>query len=186
MKKLSVSAFVAVGIGAALFFVLGRFASIPVFANTTVNIQYAVLALLAVLYGPVAGGLVGLIGHILIDFSWGYGLWWSWILSSAIAGCVIGLVSLKFAKLKVEEGVFGKAELAWFNIANVIGNGIAWFLVAPVLDILIYQEPSDKVFTQGLIAGAANIVTTAVIGSLLLLAYSKTRTKKGSLKKEDE
>ena len=30
-----------------------------------------VLGLLAAMYGPVAGGLIGFIGHALIDLSWG-------------------------------------------------------------------------------------------------------------------
>ena len=43
---------VAVGIGAALFFVLGRFVAIPSpVPNTNLSLQYAVLALLAAMYG---------------------------------------------------------------------------------------------------------------------------------------
>jgi len=53
-----------------------------------------------------------------------------------------------------------------------------------VLDILIYAEPVNKVFTQGLTAGALNIASVAVIGSLLAIAYAKTRTKQGSLTRE--
>lgn len=180
MKTLSVKTFVAIGIGAALFFVLGRFASIPVFANTSVNIQYALLAFMAVVFGPVAGALIGLIGHALIDFTT-YGPWWSWILTSAVVGLVIGFFG---RKINVESGSFTQKDAISFNIANVIGNAIGWILIAPTLDILIYQEPANKVYTQGLIAGVANIVTTAVVGTLLLYAYSKTKTKKGSLDRE--
>ena len=68
----SIKTVVAVGIGAALFFVLGRFVAIPSpVPNTNISLQYAVLALLATMYGPVAGGLIGFIGHALIDLSWG-------------------------------------------------------------------------------------------------------------------
>ena len=64
----SIKTVVAVGIGAALFFVLGRFVAIPSpVPNTNISLQYAVLALLAAMYGPVAGGLIGFIGHTLID-----------------------------------------------------------------------------------------------------------------------
>ena len=59
-----IKTFVAVGIGAALFFVLGRFVAIPSpVPNTNISLQYAVLGLLAAMYGPVAGGLIGFIGH---------------------------------------------------------------------------------------------------------------------------
>ena len=44
----SIKPVVAVGIGAALFFVLGRFVAIPSpVPNTNISLQYAVLALLA-------------------------------------------------------------------------------------------------------------------------------------------
>ena len=56
-------------------------------------------------------------------------------------------------------------------------------MIAPVLDILIYGEPANKVFVQGLAAGIANIVTTAIVGTILLFGYSKTRTKSNSLTK---
>ena len=43
----SIKTVVAVGIGAALFFVLGRFVAIPSpVPNTNISLQYAVLALL--------------------------------------------------------------------------------------------------------------------------------------------
>ena len=72
----SIKTVVAVGIGAALFFVLGRFVAIPSpVPNTNISLQYAVLALLAAMYGPVAGGLIGFIGHALIDLSWGGSPW---------------------------------------------------------------------------------------------------------------
>ena len=65
---------VAIGIGAALFFVLGRFVAIPTpIPNTSINIQYAILAVFAVLYGPLVAALAGLIGHVLIDAT-GYGI----------------------------------------------------------------------------------------------------------------
>ena len=75
MKKFSVKTIVAIGIGAALFFVLGRFVAIPSpVPNTNISVQYGLLAFLAVVYGPVAGALIGFIGHTLIDFSLGSGI----------------------------------------------------------------------------------------------------------------
>ncbi len=54
-----------------------------------------------------------------------------------------------------------------------------------MLDILIYAEPVEKLFAQGLMAAVANIITTGVVGTLLLLGYAKTVVKRGSLEKED-
>ena len=118
MKKMSIKTVVAVGIGAALFFVLGRFVAIPSgVPNTNISLQYAVLGLLAAMYGPVAGGLIGFIGHTLGDLSWGGSPWWSWVIASAFTGVVVGLFSKKIA---IEEGTFGKKEVITFAIANVV------------------------------------------------------------------
>jgi energy-coupling factor transport system substrate-specific component len=182
MQKFTVKTIVAIGIGAALFFLLARFASIPVFANTYISFQYALLAFFAVLFGPIAGLLIGLIGHVLTDLSFGFGLWWSWIFVSAIVGFGFGFV---MKGVNVELGEFNNAKAVLrFVIGAVIIHLVCWGLIAPVLDILIYAEPANKVFVQGLIAGVANAVTAAVIGSILLFIYSKTRPKTGSLKKD--
>ncbi|MGN0166522.1 MAG: ECF-type riboflavin transporter substrate-binding protein [Acetatifactor sp.] len=180
MKKLSVKSVVAIGIGAALFFVLGKISIPTPVPNTYISLQYAIQGVFATLFGPIAGLLIGFIGHTLIDVT-SYGPWWSWIIASAFAGLVIGLITLK---LDINEGL-DKKKVIRFNVAQIIAHVLAWGLVAPVLDIVIYAEPVEKLFAQGLMAAVANIITTGVVGSLLLLAYAKTIVKKGSLSKED-
>ena len=94
MKKSPVVTVVAVGIGAALFFVLGRFVSIPSpVPNTNIATQYGLLAFMAALFGPLAGLLIGLIGHALADFSFGWGIWWSWVIASAVFGGLMGIAT---------------------------------------------------------------------------------------------
>ena len=71
MKNNSIKTVVATGIGAALFVVIGLVINIPTFVpNTSIQLQYAVQALLSILFGPV----VGFIGHALKD-SIQYGPW---------------------------------------------------------------------------------------------------------------
>lgn len=178
MQKISVKTSVAIGIGTAIFFLLARFVSIPVFANTNVTFQYAVLGFFAAVYGPIAGLLIGFIGHALTDLSFGYGLWWSWIIVSAFIGFTSGFF---FKGVDMEAGEFNKKIAIRFVIGTIIVHLVGWGLIAPVLDILIYAEPANKVFVQGLIAGVSNIITTVIVGTLLLFAYNKTRTQSGSL-----
>jgi len=183
MKKVSVKTIVATGIGAALFFVLGRFVAIPSgIPNTNISVQYGVLAFVAAVFGPVAGVLAGLIGHFFIDFSYGWGVWWSWVIASAFFGFALGFVA---KKIKVDEGEFSVKDVIIFNVGQVIAHLIAWVVVAPVLDIVMYAEPANKVFVQGLVSAAINIIATAIIGTLLLFAYSKAIPKSGSLKAEE-
>ncbi len=182
MKKFSVRTIVAIGIGAALFFVLGRFVSIPSpVPNTYVSVQYGLLAFMAVIYGPVAGMFMGLIGHALIDLSWGSGIWWSWVIASAVFGLLMGVAGTT-RKLKHE---IGKESILPFNVCQIVCHILCWGAVAPMLDIAIYSEPMDKLFAQGLVAGIANAVTTAIVGTLLCLAYAAAKPKAGSLRKDD-
>ena len=97
-KKSPITVFVAIGIGAALFFVLGRFVAIPSpVPNTNISLQYGLLAFMAALFGPLAGALIAFIGHALIDFSYGWGVWWSWVIASAVAGLIMGLGTKKIS-----------------------------------------------------------------------------------------
>lgn len=179
---LPIKTIVAVGIGAAVFMILGRFGSIPTgIPNTNIETAYAFLALMAILYGPLAGFLIGLIGHGLKDIVFYGSPWISWVLASAVVGAIIG-VGCK--KLNINEGIFEKKQIIIFNIIQIMANIIAWGIVAPGLDILIYVEPVDKAILQGIAGGLANTVTVATLGTILVANYAKTRTKKGSLKKE--
>ena len=182
-KKFSVKTIVAIGIGAALFFVCGRFIAIPSpVPNTSITIQYGVLGFMSCVFGPIAGALIGLIGHALIDASYGWGVWWSWVIASGVFGLLVGLMS---KKIGLCNGEFGKKGALWFNLTQVVAHLICWGAVAPALDVLIYNEPTEKLVAQGLFAGISNIVTTAIIGTLLCFAYVATKPKKGSLKEEE-
>lgn len=178
-NKLSIKTIVAIGIGSAVFMILGRFGVIPMgIPNTNIETAYAFLALMALLYGPVAGFLIGFIGHTLKDLTF-YGTpWFSWILASAVVGLIIGLA---YKSIDISSGRFGKKEFISFNIIQIIANAISFFLIAPILDINIYAEPANKVFVQGVMGGISNMITVGVLGSMLAYTYAKTRTKKGSL-----
>lgn len=181
-SALSIRTIVAIGIGSAVFVILGRFGSIPTgVPNTNIETAYAFLALMAILFGPVAAVLIGFIGHAVKDLIFYGSPWFSWVLASAVVGLIIGLAA---SKIRLQDGDFGRSELVRFNVYQIIANAAAWFVIAPVLDILMYAEPANKVFVQGIVAGTANIVTVGVIGSLLAIAYAKTRTKQGSLTKD--
>lgn len=155
MKNFAVKTIVAIGIGAALFFVLSTYIAIPTpIPNLKLSVHYPVIGVMAMLFGPLAGCLMGLIGHFLSDLASGWG-------EFGVKGAVI------------------------FNVVQIIAHLISWGLIAPGLDILIYNEPVEKIFLQGAVGSVGNILSTAVVGTILCFAYASTRAKKGSLKKED-
>ncbi|WP_026908015.1 ECF-type riboflavin transporter substrate-binding protein [Paucisalibacillus globulus] len=182
MKRLSIKTIVAIGIGAAVFFVLAKFVAIPTgIPNTTIQTSYAFLALMAVVFGPIAGALIGFIGHTLND-ALSYGsVWWSWVIVSLFIGLFIGLLA---RRIDVGNGEFGKKQIISFNVIQAVIQAIGWGVLAPILDVIIYAEPANKVFAQGIFAGISNIITVGIIGTILLAAYAKTRTKSNSLTKE--
>lgn len=182
---ISIKTIVAIGIGSAVFVILGRFAAIPTgIPNTSIATAYAFLALMAVVFGPIAGGLIGLIGHALQDATTYGSIWWSWVIVSAFVGFFIGLLASIFKNIRVEEGLFKIREIIIFNIIQVGVQIVGWMVIAPSLDVLIYSEPAKKVYAQGVFAGISNIITVGILGTILITAYAKTRHQSGSLSKE--
>jgi energy-coupling factor transport system substrate-specific component len=100
------------------------------------------------------------------------------VIASGVAGFGFGLAK---KWIDSESGVFGTKEILSFNAVQAVAHLVAWLVVAPILDILIYAEPVNLVFTQGLVAFIGNAVSTGIVGTLLLLAYARTRTPEGSL-----
>ncbi len=183
-QKFGIREVVALGIGTALFVVLTT-VQIPFFIvpNTALQPRMAVLAFISAVFGPIVGGVAGIVGHALGDAFFYGSVWWSWVFPEAVVGITIGLFR---NKLSVEEGGFtNKSKIILFNIVQIVANAVAWILVAPVLDILVYAEPANKVFAQGALAFLGNIVIIAILGTILLIAYSRISGKSSDLKAED-
>ncbi|MCI9373408.1 MAG: ECF-type riboflavin transporter substrate-binding protein [Lachnospiraceae bacterium] len=182
-SKFGIKEVVAIGIGTALFVALTE-VQIPLgfIPNTALQPRAALMAFLAAVFGPVVGGIVGLLGHALGDALFYGSVWWSWVFPEMVAGVAIGLFAKKFA---IKDGGFAVKEIILFNIVQIIANGLAWILVAPVLDIVIYAEPAGKVFAQGAWAFLGNIIIVGILGTLIAVGYSKIGGKTSSLSRED-
>ncbi len=173
---------VATAIGAAIFTLLFMYVKVPSpIPETSFQIAYGISAFFGALFGPIASFLIAFIGHFLSDTLQYGSAWMSWVIASGIASFIFGLF---YKTSNIAEGELKGKDIVRFNVIQVIGNVIAWIVIAPLLDILIYSEPVNLVFVQGIVACLMNAVSTGVLGSLLLIAYSKTRTGKGSLSKE--
>lgn len=181
--KFGIKEVVAIGIGTALFVALTEIQIPTPIPNTYLQPRMAIMAFLAAVFGPIVGGVVGLLGHALGDAMFYGSVWWSWVFPDAVVGIAIGALASKYA---VKEGGFGNVKtIVLFNVVQVIANAVAWILVAPVLDILIYAEPASKVFVQGIGAFVGNIIIIGVLGTLLCAGYSAVGAKSSSLNKEE-
>jgi energy-coupling factor transport system substrate-specific component len=173
-KLITANTLAAVGIGTLLMFVMMRFVYVPS-GVPDVHLQFGIviLTVFAAIFGPVAGFLIGFIGHTLVDLT-ADGVWWAWIISDALYGLAIGLFSKFFL---LEEGKFGIKQAVFFNIVQILANLLAWVVLAPLLDILIHEEPPGKTHIQGPVAACLNAAVVLIIGTLLAFGYSKTRTE---------
>ena len=183
-KKFGIKEVVAMGIGTALFVVLTN-VQIPlvIVPNTALQPRMAVLAFFSAVFGPVVGAVIGLLGHALGDALFYGSVWWSWVFPEAVVGLAIGFFAKKLAVM--EGGFVNTRNIIFFNIVQIVGNAVAWIILAPVLDILVYQEPANKVFIQGAFAFLGNIIIIGILGTLLLVAYSKIVGKSSDLKAEE-
>jgi energy-coupling factor transport system substrate-specific component len=98
-----------------------------------------------------------------------------------VYGLVIGLFWKVFS---IEEGGFTVKKIVLFNVIQVVANAVTWIGVAATLDVLIYAEPADKVYLQGVTAALLNSAVVLVLGTILAVGYSRTRTKAGSLRED--
>ncbi len=183
-SKFSTKTIVATGLGAAVFLVLFMYVKIPSpVPETNLQIAYGVSSFFAAVFGPLAGFLVAFVGHALNDFI-SYGSpWWSWVFASGASALITGLCAGKVAPA-VESGKFEKKEMTLFVLYAVLGNAVAWLLVAPVLDIVMYAEPVNTVFLQGITAFIIDAIVSVAVGAILLKAYASTKTGQGTLSKE--
>ena len=164
-----------IALGSSLFFLLGRYVTIPS-PIPTVNIcvQYGLLAFLAVACGPLTGSMTGLIGHILIDLSGGQ-MFWSWIIATTAFGGLLGVLA---NVTRLDPAHRDREMLVHFNLCQVATHVVCWAGIAPVLDILFYNENMDTIFAEGLTAALSNAVTTAIVGSSMLAIYAVLKARR--------
>lgn len=109
MKKFGIKEVVATGIGTALFIVLTE-VQIPlgIIPNTSMQPRAAVLAFLAAVFGPVVGGIIGLLGHALGKvFSQGV---FAFVANIIIVGVLGSLLGLGYTKIGAKSSSLTKED----------------------------------------------------------------------------
>ena len=173
-------------IGTLLFFVLGRYIAISIpGTNDVINLQGIITTVFGVICGPIVGAIIGLIGQLLVEISW-FGLSlksyaWGSIVAAAIFGYLIGFLG---KTVHINKQKFNSRKMVIFNIMQIIANGIAWFIVASLLNTIIYKQHFVKELLRGLRTWGANVVIIAIFGTLILAIYSKVRPKKTKTRKQ--
>ncbi|MGP8305800.1 ECF-type riboflavin transporter substrate-binding protein [Vibrio sp. YIC-376] len=170
--NLSVKTLLAILTGAVLYGIGGLpMFGVPVFANTTLKPAMAILAVYSVLFGPIAGFLIGIIGHWLTDMIAGWGVWLTWVVGSGIVGLVIGLFPY-LTRHRLENGEFNRRDFKLFVILALVGNVLGYGCSA-YLDTILYSEPFNKVLTQMLIVSGGNTILISLIGFFIIKSIAK-------------
>ena len=197
-RRLGIQTIVAIGIGAAVFMILGRFGAIPTgIPNTSIETAYAFLALMAVLYGPVAGFSIGFIGHTLKDLTTYGSPWFSWILASAVVGFFEGTIQTVVSLatfMPIVTGMGGNAgtqtltiivrglalgELNFKNMKKVflkeVGVGlVSGIVIGVIIGILGFVWEGNFMF--GIVIGVAmilNMIVATITGYLVPIVLKK-------------
>ena len=159
---------IVTSLGIAMFFAIGRFLAIP-----TPIPNY---------YGPIVGFGIGFFGHFLIDLTAGYGIWIFWIIGSGLFGLFTGLTSLIINRT---SNPFKIVKILIFILFAILAGAICWVLIAPIGDMLFYQEPFNVVLVEGLVALGTNELSALAIGLPLVFALKKIHIPYSIVKKRD-
>ncbi|MEI4801977.1 MULTISPECIES: ECF-type riboflavin transporter substrate-binding protein [unclassified Bacillus (in: firmicutes)] len=180
-QKLSTKLVVAIGIGSAIYGVLGLW-GFSIAPNTFIKPALALLTIFGAIFGPIAALLIGLIGHTITDAIAGWGIWWGWVLSSGIIGLFMGFVQKRPA-FSVKNGTYSKGDIVYLSITGVIGI-LLGIVFAGIFDIFIMGEPFDKIAIQ--VGGAiiADVLVFFILGLPIVLGLAKANKKNTQLKAE--
>lgn len=182
LGKWNTKTIVGIAIGAALFGVLMNFGSIRVTTNTSLTTSYIVLPIVGALFGPLPAFLTGLIGNTIADLIGGWGLWFDWSFGNAVAGFFMGLLPLYGAK--IEDGVFGVKHAIIYAVVTVIGVGIGFGLVTPLLTYLFYSSELTVTWIQAWAAIVSDASVAIIVGIPVLFALAKRNARGTNLSKE--
>ena len=182
LGKWNTKTIVGIAIGAALFCVLMNFGSIRVTTNTSLTTSYIVLPIVGALFGPLPAFLTGLIGNTIADLIGGWGLWFDWSFGNAVAGFFMGLLPLYGAK--IEDGVFTVKHAIIYAVVTVVGVGIGFGLVTPVLTYLFYSSELTVTWIQAWAAIVSDASVAIIVGVPVLFALAKRNARGTNLSKE--
>ena len=182
LGKWNTKTIVGIAIGSALFGVLMNFGAIRVTTNTSLTTSYIVLPIVGALFGPLPAFLTGLIGNTIADLIGGWGLWFDWSFGNAVAGFFMGLLPLYGAK--IEDGVFSIKHAIIFAIVTVIGVGVGFGLVTPLLTYVFYSSELTVTWIQAWAAIVSDASVSIIVGVPVLFALAKRNVKGTNLSKE--
>ncbi len=174
---------VTVAIGAALFGVLMNYGGIPIFTNTSLTTAMIVPVVVGAMYGPVPAAVAAGVGNVIADLIGGWGMYPAWSIANAVAALFIGALPLYGAY--ITEGVFEVKHMVIYIICILVGNALAFGVVAQVLTVVFEGGDMNVSLLQGLYASIGNILVEGVIGILVIKLLANRYKSRTNLSEEE-
>jgi energy-coupling factor transport system substrate-specific component len=172
--KVTTRAVVYMAIGAALYAAFNLVTNrivIPGAQNVSLRPGIVIPIFFGVLFGPIVGFFVGLVGNFISDLLT-YGFFWNWTLGNGLIGFVAGLTPM------VVAGAYRKwpnmvAAAVMSAIGILVGIGFA-----AITDIWVSKMTAGAVFsTEWLPAAGWDLAWGIPLLIILLIAWSRMRER---------
>ena len=173
---------VTVGVGAALFGVLMNYGGIPIFTNTSLTTAMIVPVVVGAMYGPVPAAVACGVGNVIADLIGGWGLYPAWSIANAVAGLFVGALPLYGAY--ITDGKFEIKHMIWYLVCLIVGNALAFGLVAQVFTVIFDGGDLNVSLIQGLYASVGNILIEAVVGIPVIKLLANRYASRSNLTEE--
>ncbi|MGX8691645.1 MAG: ECF-type riboflavin transporter substrate-binding protein [Eubacteriales bacterium] len=173
---------VAVAIGAALFGVLMNYGGIPVFTNTSLTTAMIVPVVVGAMYGPLPAAVAAGVGNVIADLIGGWGMWYDWSIGNFVAALFVGLLPVYGAY--ITEGKFTVKHAVIYALCCIVGNGLAFGVVTPILTSLFYGGDLNVTFLQAIWGSLSNILVEVVVGLPILFMLAKRYASRSNLEEE--
>ena len=173
---------VTVGVGAALFGVLMNYGGIPIFTNTSLTTAMIVPVVVGAMYGPVPAAVACGVGNVIADLIGGWGLYPAWSIANAVAGLCVGALPLYGAY--ITDGKFEIKHMIWYLVCLIVGNALAFGLVAQVFTVIFEGGDLNVSLIQGLYASVGNILIEAVVGIPVIKLLANRYASRSNLTEE--
>ncbi|MDO4198165.1 MAG: ECF-type riboflavin transporter substrate-binding protein [Erysipelotrichaceae bacterium] len=182
LGKWDTKTIVTVAIGAALFGVLMNYGSIPIFTNTSLTTAMIVPVVVGAMYGPLPAAVACGVGNVIADLIGGWGIYPAWAIANFVAGLFVGALPLYGAR--VTEGKFDVKHMIWYAICVVVGNAIAFGVIAQVFTVIFEGGDMNVSLIQGVYASVGNILIELVIGLPVIYMLAKRYAGRSNLTEE--
>jgi len=153
----------------ALIVVLSSYVQIPLGAAIRLDLSYAVVMFVSLLFGGLYGGAVAFIARILNDFifSGTVSIWW--VIGSAAMAVIIG-ASQKLFLSKIKKRIVKRAATVTVTIAACAAGFIG---IVPVLAHLMIGIEYSVILGYGVLAFISDAIVMVVLGYPLYLTLIK-------------